>query len=205
MKTIAYLALLLAVTLPVLAFEYTDPITTGDDWTVVNVGQLRDALAVVIPAGAAEVDGVQCIFPTAGVLDTGRPFIRAITCAENAAGTIYFDFPANALGAFATFTVTLYGLTVDATVSGGNDDTIGFDVSCQSRGDGDTLGATWGSTQDLDITFVTQYVEENVTSSAITPNGVVVAGDTIYCRAVVNISRTDTTTTDFRLTRLRVQ
>jgi hypothetical protein len=183
----------------------TDTVTLNLDLTEIaaqglaasKVGTFIDS--VYIPAGSMDVDGTQCTKVTSTVINSG-PMILAINCTDNAAGIVYFEV--NMPDSWANsgiVTVEAQTYTVDATVTGpGTDANIGWDVSCQARGDGETINSTWGTAQNLDITFATQYVEEHATTNDITPNDFE-AGDTLYCRAVIDISATDTATADMRL------
>ena len=160
--------------------------------------------SLYIPAGSMDVDGTQCQRLAPTVINSG-PMIVAINCADNAAGIVYFDFNMpDGWGNSGIITVEAQAYTVDATISGGADDTVGWDVSCMARGDGETINSTWGTAQNLDVTFATQYVEEHVTSSDITP-GDFEAGDTLYCRAVIDTTTTDATTADMRLNGFKVE
>jgi hypothetical protein len=160
--------------------------------------------SLYVPAGSMDVDAVQCTKSITAAINSG-PMIAAINCADNAAGIVYFELVMpDSWANSGIITVEAQAYTIDATVTGGADDTIGWDVSCMARGDGETINSTWGTAQNLDVTFVTQYVEEHVTSANITPDDFE-AGDTLYCRAVVDATTTDATTADMRLKGFKVE
>ena len=160
--------------------------------------------SIYVPAGSMDVDGTQCTKLTPAVIN-GGPMILAINCADNASGIVYFEaVMPDGWANSGIVTVEAEALTIDATVTGGADDTVGWDVSCMARGDGETINSTWGTAQNLDVTFATQYVEEHVTSADITPNDFE-AGDTLYCRAVIDTTTTDATTADMRLKGFKVE
>ena len=160
--------------------------------------------SLYVPAGSMDVDGTQCTKSASAVINSG-PMILAINCADNASGIVYFEaVMPDGWGASGAITIEAQAYTVDASVTGGTDDTVGWDVSCMARGDGETINSTWGTAQNLDVTFATQYVEEHVTSPSITPDDFE-AGDTLYCRAVVDTTTTDATTADMRLKGFKVE
>lgn len=182
----------------------TTPADTDNDTSVATTAMVTSVTkSVDVPAGAMEVDGTNCTFSTAGVVNSG-PFLRPINCPDNASGIVYFELHMPDSWDAGTITVEASAYTVDASVTGGADDTIGWDVSCMARGDGETINSTWGTAANLDVTFATQYVEEHVTSGAITVNDPE-AGDSLYCRMVVDTTTTDATTADMRLLGVKLE
>jgi hypothetical protein len=183
----------------------TTPADGDDDTSVATTAFVSSVTkSVYIPAGAMEVDGTQCTFSTAGVVNSG-PYIRPINCADSASGIVYWELVMpDSWGGSGAITVEAQAYTIDASVTGGADDTIGWDVSCMARGDGETINSTWGTAQNLDVTFATQYVIENVTSASITPDDFEL-GDTLFCRMVIDATTTDSTTADMRLKGVKVE
>lgn len=182
----------------------TTPADTDNDTSVATTAMVASVTkSVYVPAGAMEVDGTNCTFSTAGVVNSG-PFVRPINCTDNAASIVYFGLVMPDSWDAGTITVEAQAYTIDASVTGGADDTIGWDVSCLARGDGETINSTWGTAIGIDVTFATQFVEEHVASAAITANDPE-AGDTLYCRAVIDTTATDATTADMRLLGFKVE
>lgn len=165
--------------------------TTGSDATraVTPAGLAASTMvrSIYIPAGSMDVSG-SCAANAAAVLLTNGPKLSTISCTDNDADSIEFDFVMPDGWDAGTVTVEL------AVFSIGNNNAEVFEMDCAgqavSSGDTPTAHSTTGE-QAATITWGNAANrEQHATTNAITIQGTPAAGDHVYMRCQVDATAT---------------
>ena len=115
------------------------------------------------PAEQISLDATQCTAVAAAIINSG-PKVALITCADNAAGILYGHAKMPDQWDTGSLLITMESYTDAADPDG----VVGFDCSCQVRGQADPLNGTWGGTKSVNPSFASASVaqHEQVSSSA---------------------------------------
>jgi len=135
--------------------------------TAYSVDRIR---SLYFPAEAIQVDGTACTAVAAAIINSG-PKIALISCADDAAGIFYGHAKMPDQWDAGTIAVTAEVYTDAADPAG----VVDLNCSCQVRGTGDTLNATWGSTFNVIVSLAAAAITTNdqadATSTPATCNG----------------------------------
>jgi hypothetical protein len=129
-------------------------------------------------AGALTPDGTNCAAPTEQTLNSG-PITWAFSCADSNNSIFYGKVRLPTAVTTLTFTISLYhGTTETITFAG--------DFSAMCRADGAAINSTWGTAVAADVSITTQHLNEQQSTTAVTPNGTCSAGAMLFFRYVVD-------------------
>jgi len=159
-----------------------------------SYGGIDRTRSLYFPADQIALDAAQCVAVAAAIINTG-PKVPLITCADNAAGILYGhaklpdQWDSGPLG----FTAEVY---TDAADPAG---VVAFDCSCEVRGTGDTLNATWGTAVAADVDLapaaITTNDQTSGSSAAATCNGAstAIGARQLFWRCVIDAATTTAT------------
>jgi hypothetical protein len=174
----------------------------------VTLGEaLEETKLVPVPAGMLVVDGTHCTHNTDQTL-ASEMFRSTVTCADNDAATMKFDFPAPEAWDEAELTIDAYFFQNDATPDGN----INIDWSGYCAGHNDPFGTDTFTAEDANgaMDFAASAVAQNDLIQASTvgqvPIGTCAEGDMIRIRGQVDATGTTAASpTDVHLLWLRIK
>jgi hypothetical protein len=147
------------------------------------------------------VDGAQCTRTDNHQINTG-PTVPTITCTDHASSAFYGVWESPDGWNEGTVTFEIQMVNENATPSGD----IDIDFSCFCRGDGDLIGASWGTAQNISYTFTTQYDQAHDITTAVTCASCSTgAGETVYWRGLVDEPSTTTQMGDVYITGVKLE
>jgi hypothetical protein len=162
---------------------------------------LRFSLIFGARAGGFSVDGTYCTKTNPTLNSQTR--VSAVACQDNASGILYFnvDMP-DSWDPSVALAMRLSSLNNNVTEG----DVLALDISCMCRGDSDSIDDSWGSGAAADTTFTTSNdLEYSDSVASVTPGGSCAAGDSLFCRGVIDAGTTNITSVETKVSILSVR
>lgn len=164
--------------------EDTTPQLGGD--LDLNGNQIRYIDDVQWDGGGLNVDGTNCT-KSEQTINSG-PKMTVVNCADAATSVFYghVKLVRYVAGTNVVFRIRAVNTAADSGV-------LDFDFQAQCRGDGDSINNTWGTANNVAITFSgTANVMEEAASAVHTPNGTCAASDEFFWKATMDDVATTT-------------